>query len=74
MDESDHFYADPLAWIQANVDRERTDTVVLFEALLPTVEPWLLSNGYRECARFFNAHFTDDGRRAGAVLAYCRAD
>ena len=70
LDESDIFYQDPLKWINEHVD-SKTSKVVLFEALLPVVKQWLHVHHYQECARFWNAHFMDDDRRAGHVLVYC---
>ncbi|KAG0280015.1 glycosylphosphatidylinositol anchor biosynthesis [Linnemannia gamsii] len=80
-DESDIFYEDPVAFMH-NLFKERSPTtrtpkeshLVFFEDLIttaPDMRVWLDSQGYHECARFFNSHFHDDSRRRGDVLVYC---
>ncbi|KAG0064799.1 glycosylphosphatidylinositol anchor biosynthesis [Linnemannia elongata] len=79
-DESDIFYEDPVAFMD-NLFKNRSSTtnpkeshLVFFEDLInttPDMRVWLDSQGYHECARFFNSHFHDDSRRRGDVLVYC---
>ncbi|KAK3818018.1 MAG: Alg9-like mannosyltransferase family-domain-containing protein [Linnemannia elongata] len=79
-DESDIFYEDPVAFMD-NLLKNRSPTtkpkeshLVFFEDLIntrPDMRVWLASQGYHECARFFNSHFHDDSRRRGDVLVYC---
>ncbi|KAJ1651330.1 glycosylphosphatidylinositol anchor biosynthesis [Dispira simplex] len=45
---------------------------VLFAVVLPQVQPFLESHGYKECQRFFNTHWNGDHRRRGDVVVYCR--
>lgn len=48
--------------------------VVFFEALwdVAGLEDLFAGSNYSLCARFFNSHFHDDGRRSGDVMVYCR--
>ncbi|KAF9372880.1 hypothetical protein CPB97_000960 [Podila verticillata] len=81
-DESDIFYKDPEAFMisRSGKDPESRNRsmygdsshLLLFDTLVPTLKPWLTSNGYNECARFFNSHFHEDSRRRGDVVVYCK--
>ncbi|KAG0360127.1 glycosylphosphatidylinositol anchor biosynthesis [Podila minutissima] len=82
-DESDIFYKNPEAFMisrSSKVPESRNSKstygdashLLLFDVLVPTLKPWLTSNGYNECARFFNSHFHDDSRRRGDVVVYCK--
>ena len=72
-DQADQFYQDPLRYLQTLAqDPWPTSHLILFENLVPQINTVLSQEGYRECKRFFNSHFHDDGRRRGDVLVYCR--
>lgn len=71
-DESDIFFEDPVKGLLANQKAQNASRLVLFEALLPAVEPTLLDLGFRHEAAFFNSHFHDDSRRRGQVLVWTR--
>ncbi|KXT06907.1 hypothetical protein AC578_7152 [Pseudocercospora eumusae] len=95
LDEADVFYADPVKWLDNNMqdrkiicDGHETATessleqldvhrrqwphyLVLFEQLIPTLQPLLAETRYKECRRFFNTHWHDDHRRKGDVVVYC---
>ncbi|GIZ44272.1 hypothetical protein CKM354_000747500 [Cercospora kikuchii] len=45
--------------------------LVAFEQLQPTMLQVLEGSRYRECKRFFNTHWLDDGRRRGDVIVWC---
>lgn len=86
LDEADVFYEDPKAWLGKNMRDELVDVgaknskrkwpqyLVFFEHLEPTMKEVLeeQENGYRECKRFFNTQWHDDGRRKGDVVVFCR--
>ncbi|KAF2209071.1 glycosyltransferase family 22 protein [Cercospora zeae-maydis SCOH1-5] len=94
LDEADVFYADPVKWLNENMqDRSRIsvssdweDTAVsgnedtrrkwphyfvAFAQLQPTMSQVLEGSRYKECKRFFNTHWHDDGRRKGDVVVWC---
>ena len=45
--------------------------LVFFEQLEPVLKSGFNDGQYRECRRFFNTHFHDDGRRKGDVVVWC---
>ena len=45
--------------------------LVAFEQLQPTMLQVLEGSRYKECKRFFNTHWLDDGRRRGDVIVWC---
>ncbi|KAK4610648.1 GPI mannosyltransferase 3 [Fulvia fulva] len=45
--------------------------LVFFEHLEPTIKAFLAGNRYKECRKFFNTHWIDDGRRKGDVIVWC---
>lgn len=72
--ESQRFGADPLGFLNKNVQAHVTH-LVFFESMLqqnPEVGTFATGNGFRPCYRVFNTHFNPDGGRRGDVLAYCR--
>ncbi|EME84225.1 glycosyltransferase family 22 protein [Pseudocercospora fijiensis CIRAD86] len=95
LDEADVFYADPVKWLNNNMQdrgiisgdleadaqnrleqielgsRKWPHYLVVFEQLLPTLQPLLVGTRYKECRRFFNTHWHDDHRRKGDVVVYC---
>ncbi|KAF2864032.1 glycosyltransferase family 22 protein [Piedraia hortae CBS 480.64] len=76
LDEGDIFYADPVAWIKANVGDAKKlswpSHLVFFQSLEPIVADLLSESGYRQCWRGFNTQWHDDSRRQGHVLVWCR--
>lgn len=77
LDEADVFYEDPGKWLEVNMGgsgRAWPQYLIFFQHLEPTVKT-LFSNegrGYRECRRFFNTQWHDDGRRKGDVIVFCK--
>ncbi|BFZ63935.1 glycosylphosphatidylinositol anchor biosynthesis [Saitoella coloradoensis] len=75
-DEADRFYDDPAGFLKENLGVVGGVTwpshLVFFEALEGFVKEYTEGSEYRECARFFNTHIHDDGRRTGDVVVYCR--
>lgn len=71
LDEADQFYTDPAGFLR-DMERPWPAALLMFDSLLPSVQPLLDARGYHVCARFFNTHFHDDRRRRGDVLAFCR--
>ena len=51
--------------------REWPHYLVFFEQLEPTMKRVLAGSRYKECRRFFNTHWHDDGRRKGDVAVWC---
>ncbi|RIA93004.1 Glycosyltransferase Family 22 protein [Glomus cerebriforme] len=87
VDEADQFYANPHDFLKKyfepiNLISSKESTIltlrkwpnylIIFEALLNDLNPFLKELDYRECARFFNSHFIDDWRRKGDVIVFCR--
>ncbi|CAG8454931.1 2895_t:CDS:2 [Ambispora gerdemannii] len=59
--------------INTNPSREKWPShLVIFQALLKDLEPFIDKAQYRQCAKFFNSHFHDDWRRRGDVIVLCR--
>ncbi|PIA93339.1 GPI mannosyltransferase 3 [Cercospora beticola] len=54
-----------------NAKRPWPHYLVAFEQLQPTMLQVLEGSRYRECKRFFNTHWLDDGRRRGDVIVWC---
>ncbi|KAG5438596.1 hypothetical protein PCANB_002702 [Pneumocystis canis] len=82
-DEADQFYDNPSLFLKKYFVYEKMNSTiqdgffwpshfVFFENLLPIVDSHISIVGYRECARFFNSHFSDDWRRKGHVIVYCK--
>jgi GPI mannosyltransferase 3 len=83
LDEADQFYADPAAWMNANLGNPKLagdsstvakrwpEQVVFFEQLLPVMVEHLKGTAYKECWRGFNTHWHDDSRRKGDVIVFC---
>ncbi|ODQ80606.1 glycosyltransferase family 22 protein [Babjeviella inositovora NRRL Y-12698] len=85
QDESDIFYADPVAFLtqkfpppikakreSGKFEYEWPTHLVFFENLEPIMKPYLEGSGYQECERFFNTWFHWDNRRSGDVIVYCK--
>ena len=55
------------------VDHQRPwpQYLVFFEQLEPVLKSVASDVRYKECRRFFNTHFHDDGRRKGDVVVWC---
>jgi phosphatidylinositol glycan class B len=81
LDEADVFYADPILWLQQNMEtskgasskvsisrRRWPQYLVMFEHLEATVLPLLKEKAYVEDKRLFNTHWHDDSRRKGDVV------
>lgn len=76
LDEADVFYEGPQEWLEANMGKDGRawpECLVFFEHLEGTVKATLEEDkGYKECRRFFNTQWHDDGRRMGDVIVFCR--
>jgi hypothetical protein len=63
LDESDHFYLDPVKYMEAHKDL-LPDTVVAFQPLEALVHRY----GYNTVHRQYNGQWNPDPRRAGDLL------
>jgi phosphatidylinositol glycan class B len=74
--ETDRFYADPTAFLDAECatspDSHCPPILILFDSLLPTLRPWMQERGYRERERIFNALFVEDDRKGKEVVVWER--
>ncbi|EME44412.1 glycosyltransferase family 22 protein [Dothistroma septosporum NZE10] len=57
--------------LEGNGKRPWPHYLVFFQHLEPTMKLVLSQSNYRECRRFFNTHWIDDGRRNGDVVVWC---
>lgn len=76
LDEADVFYEDPAKWLATSMGgsaRAWPEYLIFFEHLEDTIKSVMAKDdrGYRECGRFFNTQWHDDGRRRGDVILYC---
>jgi len=71
-DESDIFFEDPVNGLLSHPKALAASHLVMFEALVPTLEPTLAKLGYQREISFFNSHFHDDSRRQGQVVVWRR--
>jgi phosphatidylinositol glycan class B len=74
LDEADIFYENPTSWMEGNLGqgkRSWPEFLVFFEQLEEAMREALSPRGYRECGRFFNTQWHDDGRRRGDVVSFC---
>ncbi|KAJ1996955.1 glycosylphosphatidylinositol anchor biosynthesis [Coemansia thaxteri] len=53
--------------------RPKPSHLVLYGCMAARIHLELAALGYRECARFFNTHFSIDSRRRGDVVVYRRS-
>lgn len=74
LDIADQFYEDPVKFLDVHMgtDYDWPSHLIMFEAIVPTIEGVLKEQGYERTVSFFNSHFHDDSRRRGKVLVYQR--
>jgi len=70
-EEADQFYADPVKWLEVNLQSSTKPThLVMFDVLEKEVSKLLWTHGYQVCASFFHTHFPE-GRLGGSVQISC---
>jgi len=72
-DEADHFYTDPVPWLESHypLDDSTLPTIIMFDSLLDNVKQFLDSRSYSQCSEFFHSHVRE-GRVGKNVLAFCQ--
>ncbi|XP_028775416.1 GPI mannosyltransferase 3 isoform X2 [Neltuma alba] len=71
LDESDRFLMDPLAFVSEYAKNWSPPShIVLYDSEEQKLRNYLLSLGYREESRFFNAHFKVDRDLQASIVVY----
>lgn len=70
-DEQDTFFANPLEWMNKELETRPPQAIVCYDNLVETIKPFLEQNGYELSGDYFHTHFPE-GRVGSRMLIYGR--